>query len=65
MSASEAFNILMKAVVRERKIPFEIHKVNKSEIRNKALYAFEEMRCIVAESMTPAEIVEILNEKGF
>lgn len=65
MSASTTFNILMKTVVRERKIPFEIHKVDNSEIRNKALYAFEEMRCIVAESMTPAEMVEILIEKGF
>ena len=39
--------------------------MDNSEIRNKALYAFEEVRCIVVENMTPAERVEILIEKGF
>lgn len=43
LSASTAFNIFMKAVVRERKIPFEIQS-KKSAINLKALQAFEEMR---------------------
>lgn len=43
LSASTAFNIFMKAVVRERKIPFEIQS-KKSAVNLKALQAFEEMR---------------------
>ncbi len=44
MSATAAFNIFMKAVVREKKIPFEI-KADPSElIRNNALSAYEALR---------------------
>lgn len=43
-SNTAAFTIFMKAVVRERRIPFEIKVDSDSEIRNKAISAVERMR---------------------
>lgn len=53
LSVTTAINIFMKAVVRERCIPFKIHaadKKNKEEVRRKAINALSEMRKIVSES---------------
>lgn len=50
LSATAAFNIFMKAVVRERRIPFEIRAENEDETRQKALNAFEAMRQSLADS---------------
>ena len=61
MSASTAFNIFMKAVVRERKIPFEIQNLDKSEIRSKAFFSLEEMRRIVAENEATEMTLEEIN----
>lgn len=44
VSSSAAFTIFMKAVVRERKIPFEIKAASEEEIRHNALAAFQRMR---------------------
>lgn len=60
LSTTAAFNIFMKAVVRERRIPFEIRADNVEPSRQKALDAFEAMRQSVADSgvaeMSPEEI---------
>ena len=44
LSNSAAFNLFMKAVVRERKIPFEIKAESETEIRHKGWEAFQRMR---------------------
>lgn len=44
LSATAAFNIFIKAVVRERKIPFEIRAEGLSPTRQKAMDAFESLR---------------------
>ena len=84
LSITSAFNIFMKAVVRERRIPFEIQSSPTQDIALKGANALSEMRRIVAESnqpemtldeindfirqvrdtVTPAQMVEILKEKG-
>ena len=62
MNATVAFNIFMKAVVRERKIPFEVQS---SKIKEdfKAKEAFDEMRRIVAEAGLPEPTLEEINEE--
>ena len=50
VSSSVAFTIFMKAVVRERKIPFEIKAASEEEIRHNALAAFQRMRADAASA---------------
>ena len=51
LSATAAFNIFMKAVVREKRIPFEIRVDNNIEdTRQKAMDAFLSMRLSIADS---------------
>lgn len=56
----------MKAVVRERRIPFEIKVDSDEEIRAKAVQAFAQMRADAAASgrqdMSLDEINSIINE---
>lgn len=71
LSATAAFNIFMKTVVRERKIPFEIRAEADENPRIKAIDAFEVLRKSLADSgmhdMTldeiNAEISATRNEK--
>lgn len=49
MNSTTAFNIFAKAVVRERKIPFEI-SASVDNTRNEAKAAFYEMRRIADEN---------------
>ncbi len=44
LSTTAAFNIFMKAVVRERRIPFEIKADDELMVRKKGIQAFEAMR---------------------
>ena len=44
LSNSAALNLFMKAVVRERKIPFEIRAESDADIRKKGWEAFSRMR---------------------
>lgn len=66
LSNSAAFNLFMKAVVRERKIPFEIKAESETEIRQKGWEAFQRMReqAITngAGDMSLDEINAIINE---
>lgn len=60
LSAATAFNIFMKTVVRERKIPFEIASPSEEEkLINKYLSNFEEMRQSVADAEVEMSLEEI------
>ena len=65
-SNTAAFTIFMKAVVRERRIPFEIKVDSDEQIREKAVRAFAQMRQDVVSSEAPElsldEINAIINE---
>ena len=50
LSNSAAYTLFMKAVVRERRIPFEVKIDSDEEIRNKAIQAVARMRAATAES---------------
>ena len=61
LSATAAFSIFMKAVVRERRIPFEIRADNVEPSRQKALDAYEAMRQTLAESGMAEMTLEDIN----
>ena len=61
LSATSAFNIFMKAVVRERRIPFEVRADNSEVIRQNALSAFEAMRQSLADSDVSRMSLEEIN----
>lgn len=50
LSNSAAYTLFMKAVVRERRIPFEIKIDSDEEIRNKAIQAVARMRKATEDS---------------
>lgn len=61
LSATAAFNIFMKAVVRERRIPFEIKAPNIDPSRQKALDAFQAMQQTIVDSGMPEMTLEEIN----
>ena len=61
LSATSAFNIFMKAVVRERRIPIEVRADNSEVIRQNALNAFEAMRQSLADSDVSRMSLEEIN----
>lgn len=63
LSNSAALTLYMKAVVRERKIPFEIKAESETEIRQKGWEAFQRMRESAAESGVPELSLEEINEE--
>ena len=50
LTSTAALTVFMKAVVRERKIPFELQARSEYEIRSQAMAAFERMREDAAQS---------------
>lgn len=48
MTTTAAFNIFMKTVIRERRIPFEIRAENEDEIRKNALNILHQLRASAA-----------------
>lgn len=50
LSTTTAFNLFMKAVIRERKIPFEVAADSEQEARKLFLDNFESMRKTAAEN---------------
>lgn len=50
LSATAAFNIFMKTVVRERRIPFEIRAEHPAPPQKRAIDAFEALRSSLLES---------------
>ena len=61
LSTAAAINIFMKAVVRERRIPFEIRSESEAQQRQKALEAYEAMRAAIAESGLREMTLEEIN----
>lgn len=66
LTSTAALTVFMKAVVRERKIPFEVQARSEYEIRIQAMAAFERMREDAAQSglqgMSLEEINSIIRE---
>ena len=63
MSANTAFNIYVKAVVRQRRIPFQIEADTLEETMEKGRRAFYEMRRAAAENGTAGMSLEEINEE--
>ena len=61
LSTTAAINIFMKAVVRERRIPFELRSETEAQKRQNALDAFASMRAAVAEAGIPEMTLEEIN----
>lgn len=61
LSATAAFNIFMKTVVRERRIPFEIRADRTDLSRRKAMEAFNAMRQSLIDSDIPDMTLEEIN----
>lgn len=66
LSTTTAFNLFMKAVIRERKIPFEVAADSEQEARQLFVDNFESMRKTAAENglqdMSLDEINAIIKE---
>lgn len=63
LTATAAFNIFMKAVVRERKIPFEIKADDVEMVRSKAMDAFFSMRKAAVSSGDADMSLEVINSE--
>ena len=64
MTASTAFNVFAKAVVRERRIPFEISSSAQPEItRESALQAFRSLRQSAKENSLQDMTLEEINQE--
>ena len=62
LTTTSAIQIFMKAVVRERKIPFEIEAKSLTKIRKDGMMALKEMRQIVADSGYPEMTLDEIND---
>lgn len=66
ISNTSALTLFIKAVVRERRIPFEIRAVSLEDSRKQAILAFDILRAEAAESgvqgLSLDEINAIINE---
>jgi len=63
MSVNTAFNIYVKTVVRQRRIPFQIEADPVDEVMERGRRAFYEMRRIAAENGTAGMNLEEINEE--
>lgn len=63
MTASTAINVFARAVVRERKIPFEIVSPKPEITREKAMQAFLSLRAQAAKSFPQGMSLEEINEE--
>lgn len=63
MSANTAFNIYVKTVVRQRRIPFQIEADPIDEVMERGRKAFYEMRRTAAENGTAGMSIEEINEE--
>jgi addiction module RelB/DinJ family antitoxin len=63
MSASTAINVFARAVVRERKIPFEIVSSEPEITRWKALQAFQSIREKAAKDFPEGMSLDEINEE--
>jgi addiction module RelB/DinJ family antitoxin len=63
MSANTAFNIYVKTVVRQRRIPFQIEANPIDDVMEGGRKAFYEMRKTAAENGTAGMSLEEINEE--
>jgi addiction module RelB/DinJ family antitoxin len=63
MSANTAFNIYVKTVVRQRRIPFQIEANPIDDVMERGRKAFYEMRKTAAENGTAGMSLEEINEE--
>ena len=63
MSANTAFNIYVKTVVRQRRIPFQIETDSIDEVTERGRRAFWEIRRMAAENGTAGMSLEEINEE--
>ena len=63
MSANTAFNIYVKTVVRQRRIPFPIETDPIDEVTERGRRAFWEIRRMAAENGTAGMSLEEINEE--
>jgi len=63
MSANTAFNIYVKTVVRQRRIPFQIETDPIYEVTERGRRAFWEIRRMAAENGTAGMSLEEINEE--
>lgn len=63
MTASTAINVFARAVVRERKIPFEITSPETGVTREKAMQAFLELRAKAKENGIQDMSLDEINEE--
>lgn len=63
LSNTAAMTIFMKAVVRERRIPFELRAETESEIRAKSMEAFEKLRKEAQQNGVSGMSLEEINEE--
>lgn len=63
MSVNTAFNIYVKTVVRQKRIPFLIEADPIDEVMERGRKAFYEMRKIAAENGTAGMSLEEINEE--
>lgn len=63
MTASTAINVFARAVVRERKIPFEIVSPEPEITREKAMQAFLSLRAQAEENFPQGMSLEEINEE--
>ena len=60
-SANTAINIFVKAVIRNRKIPFTISADSENDIREKALNVFSKLRTDAENSNAPEMTLDEIN----
>ena len=63
MSANTAFNIYVKTVIRQRRIPFAIEADPIDDVMERGRKAFYEMRKIAAENGTAGMSLEEINDE--
>ena len=63
MSANTAFNIYVKTVIRQRRIPFTIEADPIDDVMERGRKAFYEMRRVAAENGTAGMSLDEINEE--
>lgn len=63
MNATTAINVFARAVVRERRIPFEISSPDSESLRDRAMNAFLELRKEAMKSGVSGMSLEEINEE--
>ena len=63
MNASSAINVFARAVVRERRIPFEIYSPQKNVTRKSAMQAFNDLRKQAKQNGISDMTIDEINEE--